>query len=741
MKLLAPEVVAPLSECSTSVQIRGNISGATLVIKVNDIESSHISNGVNNVYHIGTSLHANDVVTAWQEFADAKSPESQAVIVQDIPQQLSALTIVNPLYKCGRGVFLSGGVPGATVEANIDTQSAGTGKVVSGTAGCRLNPVLDNDTEVLTLIQSTCNNLSSSQSSPPALPQPSPLLPPVISKPITECDESITISEVVPGAFVEIYRNGVLAKSYLSYGSGGPIPVKPLEKGDHIEVLQGFKCKIESPDLETFSEKASATVEPFDALNAPNIVGTLCPGSTWVTLSNLKLNARVILLLDDQELGQTDIWNITQTFYNLPPLPSGGKLKAYMVWCDKEGPANTVAISEGEQPLTKLEVSDLYACAAFVFVKIPDPKNLLLYLTNKNNQQISPYYNLIGDRGLIPVSPSLVVNDQITVNVTTCGGDKVTFGPFPVISGAAPPPVFAKPITSGKNYVTIWYEPGYAGAVIHVYVNDQLRGYAISLGNLSGIKIYLTTVLEIGDEVFGTQTLCGRVSRPSEKIIVVKPYPEKPARLQPPDGAENVSVQPMFQWSDPGAGAVNQAEAFKLKVSDSLSSSSEPVIDSGWIPSSQLHYQSSSFLQHNTTYKWWVLAKNSTGETDPITPFTFKTGAAPPPQEGHLEFVSEIYSNHPLGLFPRDELFTISIDLANTGGVASAEYTVNFALWYGQSNLDSVSGDFGPLAAGDTTTILSAPVIVVGVPDNQLTVVVTLYQDGEEPIEADRPFV
>src|SRR5450432_3548893 len=110
---LAPEVVAPLSVCSTSVEIRGNIAGASIDILVDgSVISTHPTNTPDNYYPLGATLAANHKVTARQTIGGATSPESLPVTVQDVPAQLSALTVETHPYNCGRCVLVTGGVPG-----------------------------------------------------------------------------------------------------------------------------------------------------------------------------------------------------------------------------------------------------------------------------------------------------------------------------------------------------------------------------------------------------------------------------------------------------------------------------------------------------------------------------------------------------------------------------------------------------------------------------------------------------
>src|SRR3954447_17791388 len=98
--------------------------------------------------------------------------------------------------------------------------------------------------------------------------------------------------------------------------------IKPLVKNDVIRVRQGFSCKQPAPPLEMPSTYATATVQPVSALHAPEFVGVLCPGSTFVVLKHLVPGARVILSQNGVELGETDAPGVTHTFA-VPALKAG----------------------------------------------------------------------------------------------------------------------------------------------------------------------------------------------------------------------------------------------------------------------------------------------------------------------------------------------------------------------------------------------------------------------------------
>jgi hypothetical protein len=144
MTLLPPEVVGPLSVCSKSAWIRGNISGATIHVVVADhVTASYVTTACDGVYPVGVTLKADEEVTVWQELTGfSPSVAGPVVTVQDVPATINALTLPTPLHECGRAVFMTGGVPGAKVEGDVNNAFAGLGDVIADHIGFTYEPVI-----------------------------------------------------------------------------------------------------------------------------------------------------------------------------------------------------------------------------------------------------------------------------------------------------------------------------------------------------------------------------------------------------------------------------------------------------------------------------------------------------------------------------------------------------------------------------------------------------------------------
>ena len=193
MKLFTPNLVGPLSICSTSAEVKGNIAGASIEIRVaGTLASSHVSKRPDGLYAIGVTLQANQIVTASQTINGQTSPESLPITVQAAPSQLSPLTVRTLLHTCGRAVRVTGATPGAKIDVQIGAQNAGSGNAARGWAGVEYDSGQAAGLP-LTLNQITCNSLTASQSTVTPVELAMSLPVPVIQTPLFECQARITI--------------------------------------------------------------------------------------------------------------------------------------------------------------------------------------------------------------------------------------------------------------------------------------------------------------------------------------------------------------------------------------------------------------------------------------------------------------------------------------------------------------------------------------------------------------------
>lgn len=698
MSLLAPEVTGPLSPCSQTVRIRGHIAGATVTVHVNGTEtSSAVSNWPDDIFDLGTTLAAGDKVTARQELDGEQSPESPLpVVVQQLPASLSNLVVVTHLHECGTAVRAEGAMPGAEVKALVNGTEVGATTSVHGVARLNYTPGLGVD-QTLSLEQSTCSGLTKTTPSPPADQVPKPLPAPRIEEPLIECMTAVTLSDVVDGATVNLYRDGTKTGSFAyDVPSGTWWGHEPFKKGEHVEVEQAFYCR-KSGEPTHVSSRASIVVQGLDALEAPKILTPICPDATLITVTDLVPGARVILYQDGHPVGTADTPEATFTF-NAPPLDPGAPLTARMRLCDQDGPLSDPVAIEGGEALSGLVVSKLYDCASSI--ALFDEKlwtGKVVYAKSKALGGISAHHQVFEPAYVLPVSPSLVAGDEINIVVRGCGGSEDTFGPYEVAkTPGLPPPVVRKPTIEGTTAVTI--ESDFAGALIRLYVDGTFTSQTVSLGDEISTRVPVPDPLQVGQQLTATQELCGKTSKMSDPVTVVIPPPEVPELVKPSDGEDDVARQnTVFAWNDPGAGTSAAATSFEVEVTKA--NNSPVALESA---GSSTSHTLSADLDYETGYFWRVNATNSTGTTS-CNWNSFTTEHEPVP---HLVFNSVFIlkdsNGDTIGSVPANQPFQLGIKVKNAGDGTADPFEVVFRLskGVGQPTIGTSTVSFGSAPPG-----------------------------------------
>src|SRR5262245_53122626 len=136
MGLLAPKVTSPISECNTSVEVQGMLTGAEVRVFANGNEvAKGVAEWSKQVFPLnqGASLHPGDKVTASQSKGADGSPPGPLVKVQ---KQAAAVGPVGfgPVYRCGECLTCSGALPGAVVHVSVAGTPRGQASAPTGEA-------------------------------------------------------------------------------------------------------------------------------------------------------------------------------------------------------------------------------------------------------------------------------------------------------------------------------------------------------------------------------------------------------------------------------------------------------------------------------------------------------------------------------------------------------------------------------------------------------------------------------
>ena len=213
LNLLSPEVVGPVSVCSSAIRIQNQITGSQVdVYAVSQGQNPrHIAAGIaqwsDQVFYLDQSITLNpgESIKAKQTIGTDSSPLSSDddVFVQGMPPTVGYVKFKSHVFECGQCLWLSGMVPGAKVEVvTIGNEFRGSGIAYDGNARIGLlNPIGHN--EVLVAKQIACGIVG--------LPTPGPIsdfparldnpkLPtPIVESPLRACQRAVLVSGILDG--------------------------------------------------------------------------------------------------------------------------------------------------------------------------------------------------------------------------------------------------------------------------------------------------------------------------------------------------------------------------------------------------------------------------------------------------------------------------------------------------------------------------------------------------------------
>jgi hypothetical protein len=549
MALLSPRVKGPLSECSSSISVEGQLSGSTVRVFADGklvAEGQSVWNAISLDLLPGKKLNPGSAVVAEQSLENETSPVSpEPVIVQKKPPQIGGLAFNHVIYECGECLSLQGAVPGAKIEvragASPGTGIRGTATSRYGNAKVELSPPTS-PLEVLIAQQEACGELGlktpSGQANPllvePLIPGEK-LPPPTVEGPLKECQRSLQISNVIPGAVVTLERsegstfiNDCFAKTKAWLEN-----ITPLVAGEKIVVRQGFPaCEKISPDSKTY------IVKPKEPIPPPAILGgELCEGTTSVPLTNLIPGSKVRIFLDETEIGLAEAPRKNFAFL-VPPL-GAGTLTARQELCDEwSKPSNKVKVT-GDVELLQPELAEpLYECGGAVRVTGVLPGTWVYIWSQMLGAPIGQAWAFteVVD---VTVSPLLSLGDEITARSVGCGGQEslsnaVTVKASPELEA----PKVLSPVFEGDP--TIPVGGVIPGALVEVFVNNWWRGGRFI--STKSDKVPVSGYLKAGDQYAARQRLCARISEVSGSTTVLHAPPVAMFKAEPSEGTVPLTV-------------------------------------------------------------------------------------------------------------------------------------------------------------------------------------------------------
>jgi hypothetical protein len=297
---LSPPLIAhPVYECAEAVYVTGFMAharvrvfaGGTDLLVEDEPPFGFATMTLKRRVKAGESL------TATQEAGGQTSPPSSLpVIVQPLDGNRIRNTkpdVVEPLYQCGRVVPVANLVQSTRLHILEDGVEIGQAAVAE-TYHAVLTQPLKAGSKVIAF-QVACEGTNhaitgpqSDPATPPPLTAPIPPPAPVVDKAsLIPGNDTVTLTGLLVGAGVQIFDQGNLVSSgWLATAGANWFPVNKRLSNTPITATQEL-CGNTSPPSEP--------VKPEGRLNAPQVLGPICPGARFVVIRGSQINATVVV--------------------------------------------------------------------------------------------------------------------------------------------------------------------------------------------------------------------------------------------------------------------------------------------------------------------------------------------------------------------------------------------------------------------------------------------------------------
>jgi hypothetical protein len=638
MALCIPVVVGPVNELMTEVRVQGAVPGATLVVTASGPAPREVARGQAGggddwvLLLAGETLKAGDLLLAAQDFAGDVSPApppqlGATVAPAPAAADLGFLGTRTHLYRCGSAIWLTGAYPGATV--NVSWDGVTHGSAMAGPDGARVGLDDGMPTSTVHLAQST-----PAGSGPETLLRPDPLPvdtarplpPPTLHTPLLGCQKSVLVTGVIDGATVTLTRATGTVESAVFDQSGLWFGVHALREQDRITVRQDLRrCEING------EESGPVKVGPPSAIPAPIVPDSLCRGAVSIRVGNLVSGALVHLTAGTVKYtGMAPGSGEWATFF-VAPLTTG-TVTAHQELVD------CAVVSPESAPATKIDTQSaaigavtirgpLLSCGRVVPISNAHVGALLQVAAKTANDDTFISGVVVADAPdmAIAVTPYLREGDRVRVLQWACASALAESAAETVKPHAAPaPPQVAQPTFSGSAQVLV--VGVLSGALVDVYSRRGEHPFLIGSGVADSPKptINISTRLQVKEQVFAVQTICGVQTEPGPVTTVVIPPPAPPLIKVPAQGATNVGIRPTFTWVDPGKGTDEAATSYELTVLDGATA----VIGTTAVPGTS--FPSPHDLNYKRKLTLHVRAFNASGASA-ISQVVFTTQDVPPP--------------------------------------------------------------------------------------------------------------
>jgi hypothetical protein len=233
-------VVPPLCAGNTTVVLSGLIMGARVKILADGTEIGMAESPVDGTYDfLVPPLAGGTIITAIQELCGEWSVPGAGVLVDKAPASLPTPKVHEPLFECGAAVRVSNVHVGARVYVYSSVLGAPIGERTANAdeIDVPVAPLLVAGDKIYA-VQRGCG-LVSSKSKIVVVGKIERLQAPRVAEPLYSCETAVRVVDVVPGARVDVYVNGIFRGSAVGGGTEVAVGISgQLNVGDWVTAVQ-----------------------------------------------------------------------------------------------------------------------------------------------------------------------------------------------------------------------------------------------------------------------------------------------------------------------------------------------------------------------------------------------------------------------------------------------------------------------------------------------------------------------
>jgi hypothetical protein len=685
--------------------------------------------------------------------------KAMAIPVQNVPDPLPAPIFVSGLCTCMDSVYIGGLIPGATLKITLAVTSGGTTTVHTMVdAPVTQSPQWFQLASIPIPVNSVLMATQTIPAKPPSPTTPSqkipvagPLQPPHIAEPLFCGQTNLNVSNLIPGADLEVVNGGnesFITNPWSEYDLG---PVPPLETTSQVEAHQYFtRCGADGGPQGITGPTAKFSVSK-PVLKAPGVT-TPCTDVTELAVSDLIPGEILTVNLGGALLGQQGVSKNSATI-NLPQgwytRPGPVSLQVEVTLCGI-GPLSTEVSVKQLGPYPKPSVqAPLYSCATSVEVLGAHPGTVIQVFNGSTSSPRSNPVVAVTTNFPIELWWPLTFPESIFVTQTGCGADEQSMPSImvdptralqmPEVAGsslAGDPSVLVNYVLAGAK--TVFVKNVVPGAQVTLLVDGEPRIGVDSIqaevsrpaGTPPLIEVALPAglpVLAKDNNLTAVQALCGKIGIASPGqgggVTVVAPVQAPSAGPGVPGGALG-SNNNYIMFSPNGSGGCDNLldVSVTITVQKEIAWKSTSTVGTTCTPPDPIpgfSFQLNCYSPQGSSagYQQFVVALFGPNPVIKNTTNEFTCGALIfPPDSGHPSWPSSPSFPVLAGSLPGvniPENYQIKITLqtdTTTGNVTQATFAV----------LDSLGNPLGmspysiPIAAAFQAPIIAIELNLVG---------------------------